>query len=76
MFEVDLGEDSVRQIVAGLAGHYTVDEMIGKQVVVVANLEPVKLRGEISEGMILCADDGGPIALHPQKQVSNGTIVK
>ena len=76
VFEVDLGEDSTRQIVAGLAGHYAVDEMIGKQVVVVANLEPVKLRGEISEGMILCADDGGPIALHPQKQVSNGTIVK
>tara|TARA_B100000029_G_scaffold139635_2_gene134751 strand:- start:2569 stop:4446 length:1878 start_codon:yes stop_codon:yes gene_type:complete len=76
VFKVDLGEDSDRQIVAGLAGHYTVDEMIGKQVVVVANLEPVKLRGEMSEGMILCADDGGPIALHPQKQVSNGTIVK
>mgnify|MGYP001220465278 CR=1 FL=1 len=39
-------------------------------------LSKAKIRGEISEGMILCADDGGPIALHPQKQVSNGTIVK
>ncbi len=76
VFKVDIGEDAPRQIVAGLAGHYDVQDLIGKQVVVVSNLEPVKLRGEISEGMILCADDKGPVALHPEKKVSNGTIVK
>ena len=76
LFSVDIGEDSPRQIVAGLAGHYSVEDLLGKQVVVVSNLEPVKLRGEISEGMILCADDQGPVALHPQRKVLNGTIVK
>jgi len=76
LFSVDIGEDSPRQIVAGLAGHYSVEDLLGKQVVVVSNLEPVKLRGEMSEGMILCADDQGPVALHPQRKVLNGTIVK
>lgn len=51
--------DEVRQIVSGVAASYSPEEMVGKHVVVVANLKPVKLRGEMSEGMILFADDNG-----------------
>ena len=55
--QVKLG-DEVRQIVSGVAAHYAPEDMIGKHVVVVANLKPAKLRGEKSEGMILFADNG------------------
>lgn len=54
--QVDLGGE-VRQIVSGIAKHYKPEELIGKQVVVVTNLKPVKLRGVESYGMILCATD-------------------
>ncbi|MBO7377966.1 MAG: methionine--tRNA ligase [Clostridia bacterium] len=49
--------ERVRSIVSGIAGYYTPEEMVGKTVVVVANLKPVKLRGILSEGMILCGED-------------------
>ncbi len=56
--------DEVRQIVSGIAKWYTPEEMVGKKVVVVTNLKPVKLRGVMSEGMVLAADDGkGNLAL-------------
>jgi methionyl-tRNA synthetase len=54
--EVDIGEK--RTIVAGIAGSYTPDEMIGRQVIVVANLKPVKLMGVLSKGMVLAAVEG------------------
>lgn len=54
---VDLGEGRLRTIVSGIAQSYTPTEMVDKQIVVVANLKPVKLRGILSEGMILCASD-------------------
>ena len=47
-----------RQIVSGVAEHYKPEEMVGKKVIVVANLKPRKLRGEESKGMILFADNG------------------
>ena len=50
-------EDEVRQIVSGIAANYKPEEIIGMKVVVVANLKPVKLRGTMSNGMILCAVD-------------------
>ncbi len=54
--------DEVRQIVSGIATHYTPEQMVSKKVVVVTNLKPVKLRGELSEGMILAAsDDNGQL---------------
>lgn len=53
--QVDLGEDTPRQIVAGIAPFYKEEELEGKQVVVVANLEPAELMGEKSNGMVLCA---------------------
>jgi len=46
-----------RTVVSGIAQHFTPEEMVGKQVVLVANLKPAKLRGIVSEGMILCAED-------------------
>lgn len=54
---IDLGEEQPRTIVSGIAKWYTPEEMIGKQVVVVTNLKPVKLRGIESQGMVLCASD-------------------
>lgn len=52
-FEVDIGEESPRQIVAGLKAHYSPEELVGKKVLVVANLKPRKLAGLASQGMIL-----------------------
>ena len=61
--EVDLGEGHLRLIVSGAAEFYTPEEMTDRRVLVVANLKPVKLRGEISEGMILFSDDNGKLVL-------------
>jgi methionyl-tRNA synthetase len=55
--QVSLGEEQPRQIVAGLADRFSPEELTGKQVVVVANLAPRKLRGLVSQGMILVAKD-------------------
>jgi len=62
--QVDLGQDDRRQIVAGIAKHYQAEELVGRKVAVVSNLKPAKLRGEISEGMLLAAsDDAGNLEL-------------
>ena len=75
--QVKLG-DEVRQIVSGVAAHYTPEEMVGKQVVVVANLAPIKLRGELSQGMLLFADtaDGQLKAVTLDGPVESGMPVK
>jgi methionyl-tRNA synthetase len=54
-FEVDLGEEQPRQILAGLAEYYDPEKLIGRKVVVVANLKPRKMRGLESQGMICAA---------------------
>jgi methionyl-tRNA synthetase len=61
--EVDLGEDKPRPIVAGLAEHWSQEELLGRQVVVVANLKPRKLRGRESQGMILAVTSEDRMAL-------------
>ncbi|MBW1803001.1 MAG: methionine--tRNA ligase, partial [Deltaproteobacteria bacterium] len=72
---VDIGEK--RTIVAGIAGHYTPDSLTGKQVVVVANLEPAKLMGVESQGMVLAAeDDTGVHLLLPDNHTAAGSKVK
>lgn len=77
ILKIDEGKESLRQLVAGIKGHYEPEELIGKQIVFLANLEPKELRGEISNGMILAADvDGKPIILIPEKEVPSGSIVK
>lgn len=74
--QVKLGSE-VRQIVSGLRPYYTAEEMVGKKVVVVANLKPAKLAGVMSEGMLLCAEDaeGKPVLLTAEKDVPNGVSI-
>jgi methionyl-tRNA synthetase len=71
-----LGEE--RQIVAGIAQHYTPEQLIGKEIVVVANLKPAKLRGLLSEGMLLAAsnDQGKLAVLRPEQEIGEGSKVK
>ena len=74
---VKIGEE-VRSVVSGIAKYYTPEEMVGKKVVVVTNLKPVKLCGVLSEGMILCAEDSeGHLALvSPEKLMESGATVR
>jgi methionyl-tRNA synthetase len=73
---VDLG-DETRTVVAGIAKEYEPGDVVGRQVVIVANLEPAKLMGVESQGMVLAAEvDGRPILLHPEEPVPNGSRVK
>ena len=75
VLQVDLGDEQ-RQICAGIRNHYTPEDLIGKQIVVVANLETAKLRGMESQGMLLAAsDDGRVIILTPEKSVQSGSKV-
>ena len=74
--QVDLGTEK-RQVVSGIAKQFRPEELIGRKVIVVTNLKPVKLRGEWSEGMILAAGEGKELALaEVESHVSNGTVVK
>ena len=74
--QIDLGEEK-RQILAGLGKDYNIDELIGKQLVVLVNLMPKKIMGEKSQGMLLAADIGGkPVIISPESTVSSGTTVR
>ena len=74
--QVDLGSET-RQLVAGIAEAYTIEELIGRQIVVVTNLKPAKLMGVESRGMLLAASvDGKPVLAGFTERVPNGTIVK
>lgn len=70
--------NEIRQIVSGIAQYYTPEEFVGKKVVVVTNLKPVKLRGIMSEGMVLCAsdDEGNLVAVGPLEDIQAGAVVK
>ena len=73
---VDLGDEN-RQVVAGIAAHYMPEELIGKSIVVVANLKPAKLMGIESQGMVLAASTEGTLSLiGPDKDMSPGSVVK
>ncbi len=75
VLQVDLGSEQ-RQICAGIREHYAPEDLVGKQIVVVANLETAKLRGMESQGMLLAAsDDGRVIVLTPEKSVMPGSKV-
>jgi len=74
--QISLG-DTERQIVAGIGKHYQPEELIGKLIVVVSNLEPKKLLGEESNGMLLAASNEEELALLvPDKDITPGSIVK
>lgn len=69
--------DETKQIVAGIRSAYTKEELKGKKIVVINNLDPVVLRGEESRGMLLAAGtENGPVVLMPSKDVPAGSIVK
>lgn len=80
-FSVQIGSET-RTIVSGIAKFYTPEEMVGKNVVVVFNLKPAKLRGIESQGMLLCAceqDENGQeriVLVTPEKPVKNGSTVR
>ncbi|NJE06137.1 methionine--tRNA ligase [Thermococcus sp. M36] len=74
--KVDLG-DEVRQLVAGLKKSYKPEELLNHYVVIIANLEPKKLRGVESQGMLLAADDGKNVALlMPDKEIKLGARIR
>lgn len=77
LLQVDIGEGEPRQLVAGIRPHYTEDELRGKKIVVVSNLEPAVLRGERSEGMLLAAGnpDGTEVGLLLARTAPNGSPV-
>ncbi|MBE7013022.1 MAG: methionine--tRNA ligase [Ruminococcaceae bacterium] len=69
--------DEVRQIVSGIAKYYKPEELVGKKVAVVTNLKPVKLRGVLSEGMILAASCDGKLAVvSVDEQIPDGAVIK
>ena len=76
---VDLGESQPRQILAGIAQHYAPEEIVGRKIIVVANLAPRKLRGLESNGMLLAAsigEDGRPVLATFSEDVPNGARLK
>ena len=73
---IDAGEE--RQIVAGIKAYYTKEELVGKKIVIVANLEPRTLRGVTSHGMLLAAsneDKSAVVLVTPDKDIPNGAAV-
>ena len=74
--QVKIGSQ-VKQIVSGIKGHYTAEEMVGKKVMVLVNLKPAKLAGVLSEGMLLCAEDadGNLFLMVPEKKMPAGAEI-
>ncbi len=74
---VQSGEDETRTILSGIAEYYTPDELVGRQIVLIANLQPRKMRGIESQGMLLAADvDGKAVLLTPDSLVPVGSKVR
>lgn len=74
--KVRIGSE-IKQIVSGIKAHYSVEEMVGKKVMVLVNLKPAKLAGVLSEGMLLCAEDadGNLALLTPEKDMPAGAEI-
>ena len=73
---IDLGELGMRNIAAGIKGLYTKEELTGRLVIVIANLEPRNIANFMSEGMVLAAEDGSSIALlKPDKELAPGSRI-
>ena len=68
--------DEIRQIVSGIAKYYNPKDLIGRKVVVVTNLKPVKIRGVESNGMVLCAADGEKLEIVEIKEATSGSTVR
>ncbi|MCU0591404.1 MAG: methionine--tRNA ligase [Desulfobacterales bacterium] len=77
LLKLDIDMGVRRTIVAGIAEHYDPESLIGRQVIVVANLKPAKLMGILSQGMLLAAgEDAGPVLIMPDKVVTPGTALR
>ena len=76
LVKVDTGKE-VKQLVAGIRKFYTKEQLVGRRVIVVNNLEPAVIRGQESQGMILAATDSeGMSIIVPERDVALGSIVK
>ena len=76
LLQIDVG-DRQKQIVAGIRGHYQPDELVGRQIIVVNNLQEAMLRGEESSGMLLAATAGEEIVLlKPDRDCAPGVPIK
>jgi methionyl-tRNA synthetase len=76
LLQIKVGEVE-KQIVAGIRGHYQPDQLVGRQIVVVNNLQEAVLRGEESQGMLLAASDSaGVVLLRPDRECESGSTVK
>ena len=74
--EVDFGLEK-RQLVAGIAEFFEPDNLIGKEIPVLLNLEPRSFKGIESQGMIHAIDvDGKPVLLHPEREVPSGSVIR
>jgi methionyl-tRNA synthetase len=79
LLKVDLAEDQPRQILAGIAQYYEPEKLVGRKVVIVANLKPRKLRGFESQGMVVAAsygEEGRPVIATFTEDVPNGARLK
>ena len=80
VLKLDDGSGVPRQVCAGIKGHYTPEDLVGRLIVIVANLEPRKIRGEESRGMLLAASDPGDgqrrvVLLAPESDVQPCAVV-
>jgi methionyl-tRNA synthetase len=79
LLKIDLNEEQPRQVLAGIAQYYEPEKLIGRKVVVVANLKPRKLRGYESQGMVVAAsygEEGRPVIATFTEDVPNGARLK
>ena len=76
LLKIDVGEAEPRPLVAGIAAHYKPEDLIGKKIVIIANLKPAKIRGHISQGMLMAAGDGKKVILiEPGQDIKPGSKV-
>jgi len=77
VLKVEVAEGVTKQIVAGIKKHYSKEDLIDKQIVIVNNLEPAVLRGVESQGMLLAAsDENGLSLICPEKKLISGSLVR
>ena len=76
LLQIDVG-DAQKQIVAGIRGHYKPEQLVGRQIIVVNNLQEAVIRGEESNGMLLAASDGDAVVLlRPDRDCPAGAAIK
>lgn len=76
VLKIDTGTEE-KQLVAGIRGSYSTDELIGKKIIVINNLEPATIRGEESQGMLLAVgDENGSSLLSADRDVALGSVVR